>query len=238
MELHRRDAIQGLEVGASKKNDDSVEDSIVIQKLAKINHDNSFYWNNRTFRIIGILSAILLVPWFLYTSFKEGYFDQNVDGKVMVIYSMPETYFTKQQGMFAEFEAVVGALHYAEIHNALALRVNFIETSFYTRNEGENWWAYYFEPNMTIHRFGAKAEATSLEGHEEVHFNHWVARFGRLGSFMQVINGKQVDSRHPWPIRGGFDTLRANQLVERYIRLAGNDLLGQVDALINKVRIL
>ena len=241
MESIRRGNDEDTDFGTSKE--DIEQNLSESNSIPKHPLDDSFYWNNRYFRILAIVSAIIFIPWFIHSGFRKGYFDPSVKDKVMVIYSMPETYFTKQQGMFAEFEAIVGALHYAEIHGAAGLRVNFVEESFYTRHKGDNWWAYFFEPNIAMYQYSAVTQDMqppsdmSLDGYEEVHYNHWIARFGRLGSFSQILNGETVDSRHPWPIRGTFDTLRANQLVSRYIHLVNHELLDKVDALINAVNI-
>jgi hypothetical protein len=52
-------------------------------------------------------------------------------------------------GLFSEFCAVVGCLHYVERHPEVCagLRVDFASDGlYYEADRGSNWWEYYFEP--------------------------------------------------------------------------------------------
>lgn len=52
--------------------------------------------------------------------------------------------------MFADFLAVIGALIYAERHNAAGVRVVFTTPFYVDENRGSNYWAYFFEPLMLM----------------------------------------------------------------------------------------
>ncbi len=166
----------------------------------------------------------------MYTSFLHsscmqiigGALDQDVEGKRMVIYSMPETLFTRAQGMFADFLAVVGAVHYARTHNAAGVRVYFDNAFYVDKERGPNWWAYFFEPVMTLR--------PEIEKPEETHFVRWLSRFGVFGSFSQVVTKLEHKptkeeiktnpfAKFPYPVNGALSIEAVRELVQKHMKL-------------------
>lgn len=155
----------------------------------------------------------------VYTALMLGYFDQSVAGKTMVIYSMEETPFTLAQGMFADWIAVVGALHYGAQHQAAGVRVEYNNPWYVDPEKGPNWWAYFFEPHMTLD--------ASVVDPPETFYNHWLARYGKVGSFSAVVKvpeegavaADDLYAAYPYPINGALSLDEVRVIVKDNIRV-------------------
>ena len=128
-------------------------------------------------------------------AYHDGYWSPNVEGKVMVIYSMNdlEPVGLKQQGMFQEFFHVLGAIKWGQRRGAAAIRIHF-DSAYYSNKTGENYWNYFFEPYITLRTDIARPT-------EEVHFNGCCGRFGMLGSFTNEAIGTRGETGSvPFPL--------------------------------------
>jgi len=192
--------------------------------------------------LIAVL-VLMLLTLFVTQQITSGAWDPDVRGKTMVIYAMSDTLFTRAQGMFAEFTAAVGALHYGVAHGAAALTVDF-RTAFYVDEQrGPNWFAYFFEPTMRLNL----PPTARIDSVPEVRYDAWLARFGRLGSFAQVMTkgagpGTASDAgaataapvdpdfvNYPFPVNGAVSLDRMRSLVQTYVKPLPS-LTAQVDA--------
>lgn len=187
--------------------------------------------------ILGVIVSRLII---------NGTLDQDVEGKIMVVHNMEDTWFTKRQGLFAEVFAVLGALHYAETRNALAVRVQFTSADYVDPGRGPNWWAYFFEDVMVIKQdeetsylaaqggaaggghqaaggISERAEAIlrrAVTSAEEVHFNKYLARFGVFGSFARVLEKNKLEHA-PFPLHspGALTRREIHNIYRKYIRV-------------------
>eukprot|EP01060_Flectonema_neradi_P030466 TRINITY_DN4439_c0_g2_i1.p1 TRINITY_DN4439_c0_g2~~TRINITY_DN4439_c0_g2_i1.p1 ORF type:complete len:379 (+),score=64.77 TRINITY_DN4439_c0_g2_i1:38-1138(+) len=168
--------------------------------------------------------AVVLVCLFLLfqtpilEKLDDGLLDQAVTGKMMVIYSMKDfrLFDLKGQGMFADVMHVVGAIRYGQRDGALGVRV-FFDTDMYTNKSGDNYWSYFFNPEIRIQNF------TDDRVVEEVHFNRYLARFGKFGTFSNVAQGKRKLATTPFPLPSkqcgkpcGVESL--GEIVKQYIK--------------------
>src|SRR5690606_16536611 len=77
----------------------------------------------------------------------------RVRDRLLVVRHRSDTlwgWLSKQQGLFSEFFAVLGALRYAEQHSAAGVRVEFTSALYRDPARDANWWSYFFEPLMWI----------------------------------------------------------------------------------------
>lgn len=139
-----------------------------------------------------------------------------VKGKIMVIYNRRDTlwgWLSMKQGFFSEFMSVLGALRYAEMHQAAGVSVDFRSDLYADPGEGENWWAYYFEPKMPV--------TTGAADPPEIHFNRWICRFGPWAwnrSWSSVVL-PDYPSTCPYPMNAAGEMQTIAGLVSRYIRV-------------------
>lgn len=171
----------------------------------------------------------------------EGYFDvlvqPSIKGKVMVIYNRCAPYDSlfhsnkiPYAGLMSEFHSVLGAIHYAEQHEAAGIRVVFDSPMYLDPNTGPNWWLYYFSPPvMWMHYHRQKylhqpsQHPLSLENElqlaadvGEVHFNSYFSRFGRLGGFGRLIYGPKS---HLYPMTYALSRMELFRILVDYVRL-------------------
>lgn len=162
--------------------------------------------------------------------FRNRFLEPDVQGKMMVIYNRRDTLWgsvSKKQGLFSEFFSVLGALKYAEENGAAGVVVFFDSDLYLDPPHGKNWWAYFFEPRMTI-----SADAGSAQ---EIHFDRILRRFGPHGwnlSWSSVILPRHPRSR-PYPLDAGEEMKAAAALVKRHIRV-NPTLLEKVTSLRSK----
>ncbi len=142
--------------------------------------------------------------------------EPDVRGKTLVVYNRRDTlwgWISKQQGLFSEFFAVLGALAYAEDGGAAGVTVRFDSDLYLDRSRGDNWWAYYFAPRMRC--------LAGSETDGEVHYNRAWRRFGPHGWNLSWTS--QILPRRPagvpYPIDAAPALRRAAELTARYIRV-------------------
>lgn len=134
----------------------------------------------------------------------------------MVIYNRVDTllgWMSKKQGLFAEFFAVLGALNYAEQHQAAAVSVDFTSDIYLDKKQGSNWWDYFFEPVMTIN--------PEIQNPKQLHYNKIFRYFGSFGwqySWTKAL-GIKNPARRPYPAENANEVRNVNRLTARYIKL-------------------
>jgi hypothetical protein len=138
----------------------------------------------------------------------------RVRDRLLVITHRRDTlwgWLSKQQGLFSEFFAVLGALHYAESHRAAGVKVEFTSALYRDSSREANWWSYFFEPLMWMGP--ARPEAPLLRA------NGWT-RFGphawNDSWTTQIIPGNSA--RQPYPIDSPEEFSEVARLTARYIR--------------------
>ena len=180
-------------------------------------------------KIVIVVCLLVLLQQPIMDELDDGLLDQSVTGKIMVIYSMKEfpLFDLRVQGMFADVMHVVGAIRYGQKEGALGVRVYF-DTEMYTNKTGDNYWSYYFDPEIRLQNF------TDAQLIEEVHFNRYLARFGKFGTFSNVAQGKRKLSSTPFPLPSkqcgkpcGVEAL--SRVVRKYIK-PRSVVLEKVDA--------
>lgn len=172
-------------------------------------------------KVVAVVAmALVALGSMLYYIILHGGFDPSVTNKVMVIYSMPDTFFgTKAQGMFADWIAVVGAMRYGLMHGAAGVRVDYESPFYVDKDRGANWFSYFFEPVILL---DSSAEAGDRE---EEHFDKWVARYGKVGSFSQLVVNKgslpksDPFSLFPYPVNGVVSLEEVRLLVSNFITI-------------------
>jgi len=158
---------------------------------------------------------------------KAGYFDPSVVNKTMVIYSQQNSYFglSYTQGMFSEFQSVLGAIIYGIQNNAAAVKIIFDNPMYLSVNNTEkNYWSEYFTESTLILNPAQYEPSTT----EQVHFNGYLSRFGQLGSFSPILTGKRLNTQ-PYPMEPLlYSRTHTNQLIQRYIHIKPH-LLDQIN---------
>lgn len=140
--------------------------------------------------------------------------EPDVKGKIMVIYNDRDTFWgllSKKQGLFSEFFSVLGALYYAEQHEASGVYVNFQSDIYLDPQRGDNWWAYFFEPKMMVRGDNGNPQ--------KIHFNRHISRFGPFTwnlSWDRVIIPKYSPSC-PYPMNASDEMKKVSDLVGRHI---------------------
>jgi len=166
-----------------------------------------------------------LYPLFLggQHALNAGYLDQSVEGKVMVVYARCGLFSTNDcAGMMSEFHAMIGALHYAETHNALGVRP-FLDTPMYVDDShGPSWWSYFFTPD-TMYFSPPPANPP------EVHLNSYFRRYGRLGGFGHLVYGPKG---YLYPMTHALDRHQIARLINDHFQLQPS-LQDQVDGFVD-----
>ena len=136
------------------------------------------YWYVKYPLILALLIILAaLIGYLVFQLIDAGYFDANVRDRLMVVYSMDDTYFTKIQGAFSDYEAGVGAICYGIDNGAAAVKLVYNNRLYVEPERGDNYWNYFWKSDTII------LNPNIPQPYEEVHFNHWLARYGQLGSF-------------------------------------------------------
>jgi len=139
----------------------------------------------------------------------KGNFDPDVKGKMMVIYGHKDTMFTLVQGMFSDYQNFIGALIYAEKHQAAGVRVYYDHPIYVDENYGPNWWAYFFPEEIILN--------PTIENPPEVHVNGILGRYGHYGSFVPILTGNPPDHL-PFPTTWGVPRKKVAKLVNKLVR--------------------
>jgi hypothetical protein len=145
--------------------------------------------------------------------------DPDVRGKTMVVYARQG--LRKKSawaGMFSEFHHVLGALAYAERHQAAGVRIDLRSDLYVDPNHGPNWWTYFFT-RAEVPMRGASAG--------DVHLTHRVAKFGRYGGFCDLVNGA---TPYLYPMTYGMSRGDLHRLVQQYVEVRP-EIRGEVHAI-------
>ncbi|MBL9219633.1 MAG: hypothetical protein JNG82_14165 [Opitutaceae bacterium] len=150
----------------------------------------------------------------------------RVRGRLLVITHRRDTlggWLSKQQGLFSEFFAVLGALRYAERHGAAGVRVEFTSNLYRDPARGANWWGYYFAPLMWLGPARPDAPVVRADGWTRFGPHAWNDSWTS-----QIIPGNT--NRRPYPLDSAADLREAARLTARHIR-PQPELLAQLGAL-------
>jgi hypothetical protein len=195
--------------------------------------DITAYMNRRWIRYPFYLSILLVIAgiigYVIFWCIDVGLFDPAVHNKTMVVYSMETTPFTAVQGAFSDFEAAVGALCYGLDHQAAAVKLIYNNPLYADpaaaeqhgagggsggiTKDNSNYWTYFYESNVFV--LNAAVYATNPQ---EVHFNGWLARYGKLGSFTREVIGSHRQASQPYPIAPYRPLSYVSDLVHTYIK--------------------
>lgn len=121
-------------------------------------------------------------------------------------------WLSKQQGLFSEFFAVLGALHYAERNGAAGVRIEFTSKLYRDPARDTNWWGYFFEPVMWL--------GEPRPGARKVHCNGW-HRFGphAWNESWTTLSIPGNTALQPYPINAEHEVREVNRLTARHIRV-------------------
>lgn len=131
-------------------------------------------------------------------------------------------WLSKQQGLFSEFFAVLGALHYAEQHHAAGVRVEFTSALYRDPDRDANWWGYFFDPLMWLNGPRPDASETRCDGWTRFGPHAWNDSWTS-----QIIPGNSA--HQPYPIDAPEEFREVARLTARYIR-PHPALLARVEA--------
>jgi len=121
-------------------------------------------------------------------------------------------WMSKQQGLFSEFFAVLGALRYAELNQAAGVKIEFTSDLYRDPSRGPNWWDYFFESTMWLDTPRPKACTVRCNGWHRFGPHGWNESWTS-----QIIPGNT--SRQPYPIDSEAELREAARLTGRHIRV-------------------
>lgn len=151
--------------------------------------------------------------------------EPSVRDRTLVVYNRRDTLggLSKVQGLFAEFFSVLGALHYAERHGAVAVRPHFDSSLYLDPARGPNWWEYFFTGPLVLdpaRPSRGEVHCRGLHRYGPGCWNdNWSQRIFPRSSYLR-----------PYPIDSAAELREAARLTQRYVRIAPA-LAAQVDAL-------
>lgn len=152
--------------------------------------------------------------------------EPRVRDRLLVIQHRRDTlggWLSKQQGLFSEFFAVLGALRYAEQHHAAGVRVEFTSALYRDPARDANWWSYFFDPLMWLDSPRPDARETRCTGWTRFGPHAWNDSWTS-----QIIPGNTA--RQPYPIDSPQEFREVARLTARHIRPRAA-LLARRDAL-------
>jgi hypothetical protein len=137
-----------------------------------------------------------------------------VRDRTLVIYHRRDSLWglTRVQGLFSEFFAVLGALRYAEEHDAAGVRVWFDSALYRAPGKSPNWWSYFFAERMPL--------TPSAERAREVHCAGW-HRYGPY-AWNESWTARSLPANsgaRPYPLDSVADVREAARLTARHIRV-------------------
>ncbi|MCC6414296.1 MAG: hypothetical protein IT582_00075 [Opitutaceae bacterium] len=150
----------------------------------------------------------------------------RVRGRLLVITHRRDTlggWLSKQQGLFSEFFAVLGALRYAERNGAAGVQVEFSSALYRDPRRAANWWSYFFAPLMWLGPPQPDAPVIRANGWTRFGPHAWNDSWTS-----QIIPGNT--NRQPYPIDSAADLREAARLTARHIRLRP-ELLARLETL-------
>lgn len=141
--------------------------------------------------------------------------EPRVRNRLLVIRHRSDTlwgWLSKQQGLFSEFFAVLGALRYAEQHHAAGVRVEFTSRLYRDPARDANWWGYFFEPLMWL--------GEPAPGVRETRCNGW-HRFGphAWNESWTALSIPGNTALRPYPIDAEAEVREVTRLTARHIRV-------------------
>lgn len=151
--------------------------------------------------------------------------EPRVRDRLIVIRHRSDTlwgWLSKQQGLFSEFFAVLGALRYAELHHAAGVRVEFTSALYRDPARDANWWSYFFEPLMWIDAPRPDARVVRCNGWTRFGPHAWNDSWTS-----QIIPGNTA--LKPYPIDAADEFREVARLTARHIRVRP-EWLAQTDA--------
>lgn len=154
--------------------------------------------------------------------------EPRVRGRLLVVQHRSDTlwgWLSKQQGLFSEFFAVLGALRYAERHQAAGVRVEFTSALYRDPARDRNWWDYFFESTLWLGPPNPRARVVRCDGRHRFGPHAWNESWTS-----QIIPGNTA--RQPYPIDSESELREVARLTARHIRVRP-DLLAQVDAFLS-----
>lgn len=132
------------------------------------------------------ITSLVLLTWSLYMlvyGVKRGFFEPNVQDKIMVIHSTDFQLFglSRRQGMFVEAQTALGAIAYALDNRAAGVDFIYDNKWFTDPARGPNWLDYYFLTSTVTLNPHAPPRP------REVHYTGYLSRYGVLDSFNSYI---------------------------------------------------
>lgn len=151
--------------------------------------------------------------------------EPRVRDRLLVIEHRRDTlwgWLSKQQGLFSEFFAVLGALRYAERHQAAGVRVEFTSALYRDPARESNWWAYFFDPLMWLHEPRPDAPPARAGGWTRFGPHAWNESWTT-----QII--PRNSALQPYPIDSREELAEVARLTARHIRPRA-ELLARAEA--------
>ncbi|KNC49388.1 uncharacterized protein AMSG_05388 [Thecamonas trahens ATCC 50062] len=166
--------------------------------------------------VLGLLVAAYPVYAGARHAVSSGMLDQAVDGRIMVVYARCGLWSEDDcAGMMSEFHAMLGALKYAELHGAAAVRPHLDTPMYLDKGRGNSWWSYFSRPTPS--------------SPPEVHLNSYVRRYGRLGGFGHIVYGSKG---YLYPMTHALDRKELSRLMTKYFAFQPA-LLAKVDTFVD-----
>ncbi len=138
----------------------------------------------------------------------------RVRDRLLVITHRRDTlggWLSKQQGLFSEFFAVLGALRYAERNGAAGVKVEFSSDLYRDPARDANWWSYFFAPLMWLGPPRPDPPVVRADGWTRFGPHAWNDSWTA-----QIIPGNA--GRRPYPIDSSAEMHEAARLTARHIR--------------------
>jgi hypothetical protein len=113
-------------------------------------------------------------------------------------------------GLFSEFHSVLGALVYAERHEAVGVRVDFDSPLYVDPGGGRNWWSSFFERDIMY------LQPRAAGRFDELRLDSLVRKIGRFGGFSDVVQGS---TPYLYPMTYGVSRTALHRLLESHIHV-------------------
>lgn len=174
---------------------------------------------NKSYIVYPVILSLLIIissiiGYIIFKMIDAGYFDPDVSGALMVVYSMDDTPFTAIQGAFSDFQAGVGAIFYGMDHNAAAVQLYYNNRLYVDNEHGDNYWNYFWKSDTFIldNKYNDKKFSKT------VYFDGWLARYGKLGSFTRDVIGHKRVKSIPYPMQPYRSIAEVSYVVNKYIQ--------------------
>lgn len=168
--------------GRSKEFDTPKKHNALFSEKDLSKYRRLFCMQYRTASFLKILFVVLtaIIVWFFgtfYLSFDAviEFVDPNVQNKIMVVQAGYSNYLRLPQGMFADFEHILGAIIYGLKRGSAGIQVDFSNSAFYyDERYGNDWFGYYFYSFIKF---------KSVQNAAQITMDKWMAYHGQLKSF-------------------------------------------------------